>query len=37
VTGDRVITSGQQKVRPGIVVDAQVATDTLTSTGAAAP
>lgn len=30
--GDRVIVSGQQKVRPGITVDAQVVTDTLTAT-----
>lgn len=37
VAGDRVITSGQQKVRPGIVVDPQIATDTLTTTGPAAP
>ena len=37
VAGDRVITSGQQKVRPGIVVDAQVATDTLTTKGPIAP
>ncbi|HEX2840499.1 MAG TPA: efflux RND transporter periplasmic adaptor subunit [Hyphomicrobium sp.] len=35
--GDRVIVSGQQKVRPGIAVDAQVATDTLTSTSPATP
>ncbi len=35
--GDRVIVSGQQKVRPGITVDAQVATDMLTSTSPATP
>lgn len=35
--GDQVIVSGQQKVRPGIVADAQVATDTLTSTSPASP
>ena len=35
--GDRIITSGQQKVRPGIVVDPHVATDTLTPKGPVAP
>jgi membrane fusion protein (multidrug efflux system) len=35
--GDRVIVNGQQKVRPGITVDAQVATDTLTTTSPASP